>query len=34
MTWLNLLLYGGIIVLISILVFVYTAPRIRKGLEH
>lgn len=34
MTWLNLLLYGGIIVLISALVFAYTAPRIRKGLER
>ncbi len=34
MTWTNLLLYGGIVVLISAAVFAYTAPRIRKGLEH
>ena len=34
MTWLNLLLHGGIVLLISAAVFGYTAPRIRKGLEH
>lgn len=34
MTWLNLLLTGGLVLLIAALVFAYTAPRIRKGLEH
>ncbi len=34
MTWLNLLLHGGIVLAIAALVFAYTAPRIRKGLEH
>lgn len=34
MTWLNLLLTGGIVLGIAALVFAYTAPRIRKGLEH
>ncbi|HAL74897.1 MAG TPA: ABC transporter permease [Clostridiales bacterium] len=34
MTWLNLLLTGGIVLLISAAVYAYTAPRIRKGLEH
>ena len=34
MTWLKLLLHGGIVLAISALVFAYTAPRIRKGLEH
>lgn len=34
MTWLNLLLTGGIVLLISAAVFAFTAPRIRKGLEH
>ncbi len=33
MTWLNLLLHGGIVLLITALVYLYTAPRIRKGLE-
>ena len=34
MTWLNLLMTGGIVLVIAALVFVYTAPRIRKGLEQ
>ena len=34
MTWLNLLLTGGIVLLITAAVFAYTSPRIRKGLEH
>ena len=34
MTWLNLLLHAGIVLAITALVFAYTAPRIRKGLEH
>ncbi len=34
MTWLNLLLTGGLVLLIAALVFAYTAPRIRKGLGH
>ena len=34
MTWLNLLLTGGIVLVIAALVFVYMAPRIRQGLEH
>ena len=34
MTWLNLLLYGGIVLIIAAAVFVWTAPRIRRGLEH
>ena len=34
MSWLNLLLHGGIVLAIAALVFAYTAPRIRKGLEH
>lgn len=34
LTWLQLLLYGGIILVIAGLVFAYVAPRIRKGLEH
>jgi len=34
MTWLNLLLTVGIVLVVAALVFVYTAPRIRKGLEH
>lgn len=34
MTWLNLLSISGIILAITALVFAYTAPRIRKGLEH
>ena len=34
MTWLNLLLTAGMILVITSLVFAYTAPRIRKGLEH
>ena len=33
LTWLNLLLYGGIILVIAALVYAYVAPRIRKGLE-
>jgi len=34
MTWINLLLTSGIVLAITALVFAYTAPRIRKGLEH
>lgn len=34
MTWLNLLGTCGIILFLAALVFLYTAPRIRKGLEH
>jgi len=34
MTWLNLLMTGGIVFGITAIVFAYTAPRIRKGLEH
>jgi ABC-2 type transport system permease protein len=34
MNWLSLLLYGGIVLAIAALVFAYTAPRIRKGLEQ
>lgn len=34
MTWLNLLLTGGVVLAIAAMVFAYTAPRIRKGLEH
>jgi len=34
MTWLNLLLTGGIVLIISAAVFAFTAPRIRKGLEQ
>jgi ABC-2 type transport system permease protein len=34
LSWLQLLLYGGIILGIAALVFAYTAPRIRKGLER
>ncbi len=34
MTWPNLLLTGGIVLAIGALVFAYTAPRIRKGLER
>ena len=33
LTWLQLLLYGGIILFIAALVYAYVAPRIRKGLE-
>jgi len=33
LTWLQLLLYSGIILSIAALVFAYVAPRIRKGLE-
>lgn len=33
MTWLDLLWIGGIVLGITALVFAYTAPRIRKGLE-
>ncbi len=33
MTWLSLLATSGIVLLIAALVFAYTAPRIRKGLE-
>ena len=34
LTWLQLLLYGGIVLAIAALVFAYVAPRIRKGLER
>jgi len=34
LSWLTLLLYSGIILAIAALVFAYTAPRIRKGLEQ
>ncbi len=34
LSWLQLLLYSGIILAIAALVFAYTAPRIRKGLEQ
>ena len=34
MTWLNLLLTGGIVLLIAAAVFAFTAPRIRQGLEQ
>ncbi len=34
MTWLDLLLYGGIVLVIAAAVFAYTAPRIRRGLEQ
>ena len=34
MTWLDLLLSSGIVLAIAALVFAYTAPRIRKGLEQ
>lgn len=34
MTWLNLLLTGGIVLGISALLFAYAAPRIRRGLEQ
>lgn len=34
MTWANLLLTGGIVLAITALVFAYTTPRIRKGLEQ
>jgi ABC-type multidrug transport system permease subunit len=34
MTWLNLLLTGGIVLGISVLLYAYAAPRIRRGLEQ
>jgi len=34
MSWLNLLLTVGIVLICAALVFAITAPRIRKGLEH
>lgn len=34
MTWLNLLLTSGIVLIIAAVVLAYTAPRIRKGLEQ
>lgn len=34
MTWLNLLLTCGIVLIIAAVVLLFTAPRIRKGLEH
>lgn len=34
MTWLNLLMTVAIVLVVTALVFAYTVPRIRKGLEH
>ena len=34
MTWINMLIISVIVLVIAAVVFAYTAPRIRKGLEH
>lgn len=34
MTWLNLLFHGGIVLLITAVIFAWMAPRIRRGMEH